>query len=81
MVKSPINTVSNISTYRYDDGMKHLVLDFPQYGTWQTLCGIADCCGNQRRGKPLRHGVDCPDCDYALQQIRLHLTTTENQNR
>lgn len=63
---------SAINPYRYDDGMTHLVIDFPQYGTWQTLCGIADCCGNERRGKPLKGAPDCPDCEYALHQLKCH---------
>ncbi|MGR7121414.1 hypothetical protein ACU62C_19055 [Klebsiella aerogenes] len=66
---------SAINPYRYDDGMTHLVIDFPQYGTWQTLCGIADCCGNERRGKPLKGAPDCPDCEYALRQTENWLNT------
>lgn len=62
-------TNSAINSYRYNDGMTHLVLDFPQYGTWQTLCGIADyCSANKRRGKPLKGAPDRPDCEYALRQ-------------
>lgn len=61
---------SAINLYRYDDGMKHLVIDFPQYGTWLTLCGINDCGVNRRRGKPLKEVSDCPDCKYALRQLK-----------
>ena len=62
-----------ITVYRYDDGMKHLVLNFPQHGTWITLCGTADCCSNERRGKPLKSQPDCPDCEYALRQTQHYL--------
>lgn len=73
-------TTGHVHTYRYDDGMKHLVLDFPRHGTWQTLCGIADCCDNRRRGKPQTSTADCPDCEYALQQTRDYLTTMEHKH-
>ena len=62
-----------IAVYRYDDGMKHLVLDFPQYGTWMTLCGTADCYINKRRGIPLKSQPDCPACEYALLQAQRYL--------
>ncbi|MGK3498032.1 hypothetical protein [Citrobacter youngae] len=66
--------VSTVSVYRYDDGMHHLVVDFPQYSTrHNTLCGISCCSGNQRRGRPRSAEADCPDCEYALKQIRLWL--------
>lgn len=69
-------TNSAINPYRYNDGMTHLVLDFPQYGTWMTLCGIADYCStNRRRGKPLKRTFDCPDCEYALRQTENWLNT------
>lgn len=61
-----------MKVYLCSDGMKHLIVDFPQYGAYMTLCGHQDSFV-QKKGRALNEPTDCSDCESALAQAKEYL--------